>query len=86
MLGLTTPAERRIRGDIIKLHKFKKGFNKINWYHPIISAPALGQAGPVNAIRRPKHNLYRQFVRNCAARSNLFLNRTVHSGMICQKK
>ena len=63
---------------MIQLYKFKNNFNKLTWYHPITEvATRIGdETGPSSGTRRPKHTLYRQFVRNCAARNNFFSNRT----------
>jgi hypothetical protein len=75
-LNLTTLEERRERGDAIQLFKCNKGFNKINWYHPVGQTSRGDIEGPANSVRGMHHRLTRQLT-NVKARENFFSNRIV---------
>ncbi|CAF1064320.1 unnamed protein product [Brachionus calyciflorus] len=73
-LNLTTLEARRIRGDLIQMFKFSKGFDKINWFNPVIF-----KNDSLNGLRQcPRSHqltIERQLVKNCEQRHNFFVNR-----------
>ena len=65
-LNLTSLEARRVRGDLIQLHKIESGINKVNSVEDYErSAPRRGMRGHIR----------KEIVVNCQQRSNFFKNR-----------
>lgn len=69
LLGLTTLAERRSRGDCIQWFKIARGLDEVEWLTEPLS---------VGPIRGHRSRLRREIVRNCGQRFSFFSNRIVN--------
>ncbi|RNA20167.1 RNA-directed DNA polymerase from mobile element jockey-like [Brachionus plicatilis] len=78
VLGLTTLQERRVRGDMIQLFKFYRGFNAVCWVKPMEHCNSLSQAGPAGNFRGHRRRLSGQVTTKCQQRANFFTNRVIN--------
>ncbi|RNA20022.1 RNA-directed DNA polymerase from mobile element jockey-like [Brachionus plicatilis] len=78
VLGLTTLEEHRVRGDMIQLFKFYRGFNAVCWVKPMKHCNSLSQAGPAGNIRGHRRRLSGQVTTKCQQRANFFTNRVIN--------
>ena len=76
IFNLTTLQERRERGDAIQLYKFNRGFNIINWHHPVGQTYRGNTDGPANSVRGLNQRLSSQLTR-VKQREHFFSNRCV---------
>ncbi|XP_065650609.1 uncharacterized protein LOC136078742 [Hydra vulgaris] len=75
-LGLSSLAERRLKGDLIQFFKIYKNFNKVNWHHKCRRATSFACDGPAGSLRSVKHKIEREVTKN-SQRHNFFKNRVV---------
>jgi hypothetical protein len=82
-LGLTTLADRRVRGDLIQMYKIRTGRNVIELISPSTSSNVeslqLGD-GPASSVRNRRRSnirVVKEFVKNCSVREKFYSNRVV---------
>ncbi len=78
-LGLTSLADRRTRGDLVQMFKFKSGQNTIELIGPTnnlnVDTNSDGPASSVMARRRTSIRVVKEFVKKCSVREKFFSNR-----------
>jgi len=78
-LGLTSLADRRTRGDLVQMFKFKSGQNTIELIGPTsnvnVDTNIDGPASSVMARRRTSIRVVKEFVKKCSVREKFFSNR-----------
>jgi hypothetical protein len=79
VLGLTTLAERRNRGDLIQYYKIHHKINEVNWINPNKLLASSEATGPASNMRGYAHRLQNQVVNHCQPREFFLSNRIVPS-------
>ena len=67
IVGLTSLADRRARGDLIQLFKIQQGLNMVDWTVPPLPYASLNYTGPVASIRGPNSRLCKQVVKSLSS-------------------